>query len=90
MSPYLEFEGKTLEKALTKACDELNISKEQLKHDVISYGSTGIFGLVGAKKARIRVRAPEPPPWPRGWRRRSVRRWESRSPTSRSSAPSSS
>ena len=62
MSPFLEFEGKTIEKALKKACDELNISKEQLNHDVISYGSTGIFGLVGAKKARIRVRVPEPPP----------------------------
>ena len=62
MSPFLEFEGKTLEKAVKKACNELNISKEQLEHDVISYGSTGIFGLVGAKKARIRVKVSEPPP----------------------------
>jgi spoIIIJ-associated protein len=28
---------------------------EELKYDVISFGSTGIFGLVGTKKARIRV-----------------------------------
>ncbi|MBW1842371.1 MAG: Jag N-terminal domain-containing protein [Deltaproteobacteria bacterium] len=62
MSSFLEFEGKTLEKAVKKACDELNISKKQLEHEVISYGSTGIFGLVGAKKARIRVRVPEPTP----------------------------
>lgn len=61
MSPFLEFEGKTLEKAVKKACNELNISKDRLEHEVISYGSTGIFGLVGTKKARIRVRAPEPP-----------------------------
>jgi spoIIIJ-associated protein len=61
MSPFLEFEGKTLEKAVKKACNELNISKEQIEHDVISYGSTGIFGLVWAKKARVRVRVPEPP-----------------------------
>ena len=30
MSSFLEFEGKTIEKAVKKACDELNISKQQL------------------------------------------------------------
>ena len=59
MSPDLEFEGKNVEQALQKACKELGISKENLKHDVISYGSTGIFGLVGSKKAKIRVVVPE-------------------------------
>ncbi|MCP4347727.1 MAG: KH domain-containing protein [Desulfobacterales bacterium] len=59
MSPYLEFEGKSVEKAIEKACKEQNIPSEKLKYDVISYGSTGIFGLVGAKKARIRVTLPE-------------------------------
>jgi len=52
---YLEFEGKTAEDAVQKACKELNTSKEKLKYDVISFGSTGIFGLVGTKKAKIRV-----------------------------------
>jgi spoIIIJ-associated protein len=51
MSPSLEFEGKDIEQAVKNACDALNVPKEKLKHDVISYGSTGIFGLVGAKKA---------------------------------------
>ncbi len=55
MSPHLEFEDKTVEKAVGKACEELNVPREKLKYDVISYGSTGIFGLVGIKKARIRV-----------------------------------
>ena len=59
MSPSLEFEGKDIDQAVKNACDALNIPKEKLKHDVISYGSTGIFGLVGAKKAKIRVEAPE-------------------------------
>jgi spoIIIJ-associated protein len=62
MASFLEFEGKTIEKAVKKACDELNVSKEQLEHDVVSYGSTGIFGLVGSKKARIRVSVPEATP----------------------------
>lgn len=55
MSPHLEFEDKTVEKAVGKACEELNVPREKLKYDVISYGSTGIFGLVGIRKARIRV-----------------------------------
>ncbi|MBW2240264.1 MAG: Jag N-terminal domain-containing protein [Deltaproteobacteria bacterium] len=62
MPPSLEFEEKNVEMAVKKACKELNIPREKLKHDVISYGSTGIFGLVGTKKARIRVTVPEPAP----------------------------
>ncbi|MBL0701256.1 MAG: Jag N-terminal domain-containing protein [Desulfosarcina sp.] len=64
MSPFLEFEGKNIEAAVKKACEELNISESQLKHDVISFGASGIFGLVGAKKARIRVTLPEIAPEP--------------------------
>jgi len=55
MPRWLEFEDKNVEKAVNRACEELHIPKEKLKHDVISYGSSGIFGLVGTKKARIRV-----------------------------------
>lgn len=55
MSEYIEFEGKNIDKALKKASKELKIPVEQLKYDVISYGSTGIYGLVGIKKAKIRV-----------------------------------
>ncbi len=61
MSSSLEFEEKNVEMAVKKACEELNIPREKLKHDVISYGSTGIFGLVGTKKARIRVTIPKAP-----------------------------
>ncbi len=58
MSPFIEFEGKNVERAVTRACETLNIPRDQLKHEVISFGATGIFGLVGIKKARIRVAAP--------------------------------
>lgn len=60
MSSVLEFEGKNVEEAVKKACQELNLSTEKLQHEVISYGATGIFGLVGTKKARIRVTVPDP------------------------------
>ena len=69
MSPCFEFEDKTVEKAVQKACKELNLPEEELRFDVISYGSSGIFGLVGTKKARIRVtvadQEPEPEPHPK-------------------------
>ncbi len=56
MSPTLEIEGKNVDQAVQKACQQLNISRHQLKYDVLSYGSTGIFGLGRSRKARIRVR----------------------------------
>jgi spoIIIJ-associated protein len=59
MKAFLDFEEKSVEKAVEKACAELKISKDKLKYDIISYGSSGIFGLVGAKKALIRVFVPE-------------------------------
>lgn len=58
MLSYLEFEGKDIEKATQKASKKLKMSLETLKYEVLSHGSSGIFGLVGAKKARIRVARP--------------------------------
>ncbi|MFP4346916.1 MAG: RNA-binding cell elongation regulator Jag/EloR [Desulfococcaceae bacterium] len=58
MSSCLEFEGKVVEKALQKASEALNIPKDKIKYNVVSYGSSGIFGLVGAKKAKICVTLP--------------------------------
>lgn len=59
MSPVLEFESKSVEEAVQKASQKLNIPPNKLAHDIISYGSTGIFGLVGSKKAKIRVVVPD-------------------------------
>ncbi len=61
MSPYIEFTGRNVEQAIDRACSELNIPKEKLQHDVISFGASGIFGLVGVKKAKIRVVVSESP-----------------------------
>ena len=58
MASKVEFEGKSVDAAVEAACRQLNIEKEQLKYDVLSYGATGIFGIVGAKKAKIRVKGP--------------------------------
>lgn len=55
MSQTYEFEGKNVDHALEKASEELNIPADKIKHEVLTHGSSGIFGLVGVKKARIRV-----------------------------------
>jgi spoIIIJ-associated protein len=55
MTSAYEFEGKTKEEAISKASDALGVSEDQLDVEVLSYGSTGIFGLVGVKKAKIKV-----------------------------------
>lgn len=59
MTSLLEFEGKNVDKAVEKACEELDIALDELSYDVLSHGSSGIFGFAGAKKARIRVIVPE-------------------------------
>lgn len=59
MKQTQEFDGKNVDSAVEKACLSLNISKKNLVYDVISSGSTGIFGIVGVKKAKIRVTLPE-------------------------------
>jgi len=51
-----EFQGKTTEEAIEKACKELNVPRESLDIEVIDSGSAGIFGIVGGKKTRIKVR----------------------------------
>ena len=50
-----EFEGKTTEEAIQNAARELNLPVEELNIDVIEPGSAGIFGLVGRRKAKVKV-----------------------------------
>ena len=50
-----EFEGKTTEEAMKNASRELALPVEELTFDILEPGSAGIFGLVGGKKAKIRV-----------------------------------
>ena len=57
MSQYLEFQGKNVDSALKEAGERLNKPVEKIRYEVVSYGSSGIFGLVGAKKAKIRIKS---------------------------------
>ena len=49
-----EFTGKDVNEAINKACEALSLPREELKIEIITPGSTSIFGLT-FKKAKIRV-----------------------------------
>ena len=55
-----EFEEKTVDKAIEAACNYFGCAEEDLDIEIITRGSTGLFGL-GGKKAKIKVtfKAPE-------------------------------
>ena len=59
-----EYSAKNVNKAIENACAELNLSPDEIKYDVLSHGSSGIFGLAGVKKAKIRVHLPVKPKEP--------------------------
>ena len=62
MVEALEFEGKNTEEAIYRACRHFDTTPEKLDIQILSTGSTGIFGLVGSKKARIKAYFKEQPP----------------------------
>jgi spoIIIJ-associated protein len=51
---FKEFAGKSTEEAIESACDHFQVPPEQLEIEIVSVGSTGIFGL-GGRKAKIRA-----------------------------------
>jgi len=53
-----EFEGKDVADAISKACKSLNVSQEKLDIEVLTTGTSGIFGLC-RKKTRLRVSVKE-------------------------------
>ena len=58
MTAEMEFSGRNIQKALQKASEELGIPTDAIQYDILSHGSSGIFGLAGVKKARIIVKPP--------------------------------
>lgn len=55
-----EFEGKTTDEAIENACRQLNLSKDEMDVEVMEPGSAGIFGLVGGRKARVKITTAKP------------------------------
>lgn len=51
----LEFEGATIEEAIDKAEKTFNVSRETLSIKVVCEEKRGLFGMRGAKLAKIKV-----------------------------------
>jgi len=51
----IEFEGKTIDEAIEKACRELGAPREKLNVEIVAEGTSGFFGL-GSKPAKIKAR----------------------------------
>jgi spoIIIJ-associated protein len=68
----LEFEEKSVEDAIELACRQLKLPREKLEIEIISKGSSGIFGIVGARRAKIRVTTKVPPVGPAANRSKEV------------------
>ncbi|MCR5562172.1 MAG: Jag N-terminal domain-containing protein [Desulfovibrio sp.] len=56
MEGYKDFEGKDLDGAIAEACEYFNAKREKLEIEIIQDAKTGIFGIVGFRKAKIRAR----------------------------------
>jgi spoIIIJ-associated protein len=52
---YKEFSGKTVEEAITEACQAFTVTSDKLDYEVIEKGSSGFLGL-GTKPATIKAR----------------------------------
>ncbi len=59
MEQFKEFTGKNLDDAISEACSFYDADREQLEIEIIQDAKSGIFGLVGARKAKIHARRVE-------------------------------
>ena len=53
----IEIEGMTVAEAVKKALRELKLPRHKVKIEVLSEEKKGLFGMAGAKPAKVRVNA---------------------------------
>lgn len=51
----VEFEGATVEEAIKKAVQHFSVGRDDLNIKVVSEEKKGLFGMEGAKPAKIRA-----------------------------------
>lgn len=56
MEGFKEFQGKDLDSAIAEACGFFNAAREKLEIEIVQDAKSGIFGIVGARKAKVRAR----------------------------------
>ncbi len=56
MEDFKDFQGKSLDDAIRAACVYYDAPREKLEIEIVQDAKSGIFGIVGARKAIIRAR----------------------------------
>lgn len=56
MEGFKEFQGRDLDDAIGQACSYYDTLREKLEIDIVHDSKSGIFGIVGARKAKIKAR----------------------------------
>ena len=56
MEGFKEFQGKDLDDAIEEACGYFNTAREKLEIEIVQDAKSGIFGIVGARRAKVRAR----------------------------------
>ena len=56
LSKGIEIEGRTVNEAIEKAVKQFGLSKDQLSIKIVSEEKRGLFGMEGAKPAKIIVK----------------------------------
>ena len=51
----MEFEGSTVDDAIQRAIDKLGVRRDQIIVKVVAEEKKGLFGMEGAKPAKIKV-----------------------------------
>jgi len=51
----VEIEGKTVEEAIKKALQQLQLPRNKVKIEVLTEEVKGLFGMPGARPAKVRV-----------------------------------
>lgn len=51
----IDMVGKSVDEALEKALSQLNVTKDEVKVDIIDEGNKGFLNFIGSKPAKIRV-----------------------------------
>jgi len=55
MKKYIEVEGTTVAEAIEKALDTLRLPRNKVKIEILTEEKKGLFGMPGAKPAKVRV-----------------------------------
>ena len=59
MIKSIQVEGKDTEEAIKIGLKKLNLPKEKVEIKILTYGTKGLFGMKGSKKAKVKLTSKE-------------------------------